>query len=137
MESSRTRARTCVPCIGRRILNHCTTREVTALLTLILVPQITFTHNLLVLVTLSNQEFPVPLTPSSQEKNPLEPLQFTLDQTGHKLLETVQLGQVPIFRSISCCKGQGHIDHTHSIGLWAGLVPTEEGMCKVSSKSHS
>ena len=24
--SSRTRARTCVPCIGRRILNHCTTR---------------------------------------------------------------------------------------------------------------
>ena len=25
--SSRTRARTCVPCIGRRILNHCTTRE--------------------------------------------------------------------------------------------------------------
>ena len=26
--SSRTRARTCVPCIGRRILNHCTTREV-------------------------------------------------------------------------------------------------------------
>ena len=26
--SSRTRARTRVPCIGRRILNHCTTREV-------------------------------------------------------------------------------------------------------------
>ena len=26
--SSRTRARTCVPCIGRRILNHCATREV-------------------------------------------------------------------------------------------------------------
>ena len=26
--SSRTRDRTCVPCIGRRILNHCTTREV-------------------------------------------------------------------------------------------------------------
>ena len=26
--SSRTRARTCVPCIGRRILNHCTAREV-------------------------------------------------------------------------------------------------------------
>ena len=25
--SSRTRARTCVPCIGRRIFNHCTTRE--------------------------------------------------------------------------------------------------------------
>ena len=25
--SSRTRARTRVPCIGRRILNHCTTRE--------------------------------------------------------------------------------------------------------------
>ena len=25
--SSRTRARTCVPCIGRRILNHCTIRE--------------------------------------------------------------------------------------------------------------
>ena len=25
--SSRTRARTCVPCIGRRILNHCATRE--------------------------------------------------------------------------------------------------------------
>ena len=25
--SSQTRARTCVPCIGRRILNHCTTRE--------------------------------------------------------------------------------------------------------------
>ena len=24
------RARTCVPCIGRRILNHCTTREVPA-----------------------------------------------------------------------------------------------------------
>ena len=30
--SSRTRARTRVPCIGRRILNHCTTREVLALL---------------------------------------------------------------------------------------------------------
>ena len=28
VESSRTRARTRVPCIGRRILNHCTTREV-------------------------------------------------------------------------------------------------------------
>ena len=27
MGSSRTRARTHVPCIGRRILNHCTTRE--------------------------------------------------------------------------------------------------------------
>ena len=26
--SSRTRGRTCVPCIGRQILNHCTTREV-------------------------------------------------------------------------------------------------------------
>ena len=26
--SSWTRARTCVPCTGRRILNHCTTREV-------------------------------------------------------------------------------------------------------------
>ena len=26
--SSRTRARTCVPCVGRRILNHCATREV-------------------------------------------------------------------------------------------------------------
>ena len=26
--SSRTRERTCVPCIGRRILNHCTTKEV-------------------------------------------------------------------------------------------------------------
>ena len=25
--SSRTRARTCVPCAGRRILNHCATRE--------------------------------------------------------------------------------------------------------------
>ena len=28
--SSWTRARTCVPCIGRRILNHCATREVPA-----------------------------------------------------------------------------------------------------------
>ena len=27
MGSSPTRARTCVPCIGRRILNHCATRE--------------------------------------------------------------------------------------------------------------
>ena len=27
MGSSRTRARTHVPCIGRQILNHCTTRE--------------------------------------------------------------------------------------------------------------
>ena len=27
MGSSGTRARTCVPCIGRQILNHCTTRE--------------------------------------------------------------------------------------------------------------
>ena len=27
VESSGTRARTCVPCIGRRILNHCATRE--------------------------------------------------------------------------------------------------------------
>ena len=32
MGSSRTRARTCVPCIGRRILNHCTTREALDLL---------------------------------------------------------------------------------------------------------
>ena len=30
MGSSRTRARTRVPCIGRRILNHCATREVPA-----------------------------------------------------------------------------------------------------------
>ena len=30
--SSRTRARTRVPCIGRRILNHCTTREVPPIL---------------------------------------------------------------------------------------------------------
>ena len=29
--SSQTRARTRVPCIGRRILNHCTTREAQAL----------------------------------------------------------------------------------------------------------
>ena len=29
--SSCTRARTCVPCIGRRILNHCTTREALSL----------------------------------------------------------------------------------------------------------
>ena len=28
VESSWTRARICVPCIGRRILNHCATREV-------------------------------------------------------------------------------------------------------------
>ena len=28
MRSSRTRGRTCVPCIGRRIPNHCATREV-------------------------------------------------------------------------------------------------------------
>ena len=28
MGSSRARARTCVPCIGRWILNHCATREV-------------------------------------------------------------------------------------------------------------
>ena len=28
--SSRTRARTCVPCIGRRILNHCATKEALA-----------------------------------------------------------------------------------------------------------
>ena len=28
VESSQTRDRTCVPCIGRRILNHCTIREV-------------------------------------------------------------------------------------------------------------
>ena len=28
MGSSRTRAQTCVPCISRQILNHCTTREV-------------------------------------------------------------------------------------------------------------
>ena len=28
MGSSRTRARTCVPCIGRCILNHCATREI-------------------------------------------------------------------------------------------------------------
>ena len=27
MGSSRTRDRTCVPCIGRRLLNHCATRE--------------------------------------------------------------------------------------------------------------
>ena len=29
--SSQTRARTCVPCIGRQILNHCTTREALSL----------------------------------------------------------------------------------------------------------
>ena len=29
--SSRTRAQTCVPCIGRQILNHCTTKEVPSL----------------------------------------------------------------------------------------------------------
>ena len=28
VESSPTRARTCAPCTGRQILNHCTTREV-------------------------------------------------------------------------------------------------------------
>ena len=28
MGSSQTRTRTCVPCVGTRILNHCTTREV-------------------------------------------------------------------------------------------------------------
>ena len=32
MGSSRTRARTCVPCIGRQILNHCATREVPLIL---------------------------------------------------------------------------------------------------------
>ena len=32
--SSQTRARTCVPCIGRRIPNHCTTREVPRVLIL-------------------------------------------------------------------------------------------------------
>ena len=32
---SRTRDRTCVPCIGRRILNHCATREVPPLFLLI------------------------------------------------------------------------------------------------------
>lgn len=100
-------------------------------------PQITFTHNLSVLVTLSNQEFPVSLTPSSQEQNPLEPFQFTLDQTSHKLLETIQLGQAPIFCSISCGKDQGHRAHTHLVGLWEGLVPAEEDMCKVSSNSHT
>ena len=30
--SSQTRARTCVPCTGRRILNHCATREVPSFL---------------------------------------------------------------------------------------------------------
>ena len=34
MGSSRTRARTCVPCIGRRILNHCATREVPIFITI-------------------------------------------------------------------------------------------------------
>ena len=33
--SSRTRARTCVPCIGRRIFNHCATREVPGIAILI------------------------------------------------------------------------------------------------------
>ena len=33
MGSSQTRARTRVPCIGRRILNHCATREAPELLT--------------------------------------------------------------------------------------------------------
>ena len=48
--SSRTRARTCVPCTGRQILNHCTTREVPCLLsyfalcTLCLVPYVA--HNI-------------------------------------------------------------------------------------------
>ena len=28
MESSQTRGQTCVPCIGRQILIHCTTRDV-------------------------------------------------------------------------------------------------------------
>ena len=33
--SSQTRARTCVPCIGRRILNHCATREAPCLVFLL------------------------------------------------------------------------------------------------------
>ena len=46
MGSSRTRARARVPCIGRRILNHCTTREVLNLI--LLHVEIQFSqHNLL------------------------------------------------------------------------------------------
>ena len=43
--SSRTRARTHVPCIGRRILNHCATRE--ALLLFLLLPLLLFIFLLL------------------------------------------------------------------------------------------
>lgn len=82
------------------------------LLTFILGPQ-TPTQNLPVLVTIFNQEFPISLTPNIQEMNPLDPFQFTPHQMSHKLLETIQLGQVPIFCSISCCKGQDHRDHTY------------------------
>ena len=35
MGSSQTRTRTCVPCIGRQILNHCVTREALKFLFLI------------------------------------------------------------------------------------------------------
>ena len=40
--SSRTRARTRVPCIGRQIPNHCTTREVPVLYILIQIAKILF-----------------------------------------------------------------------------------------------
>ena len=39
--SSRTRAWTCVPCIGRRILNHCATKEVQTWIFLYILP---YTH---------------------------------------------------------------------------------------------
>ena len=38
--SSQTRDRTCVPCIGRRILNHCATREVLHILFLRELPEV-------------------------------------------------------------------------------------------------
>ena len=38
--SSRTRARTRVPCIGGRILNHCTTREVLEFIFLVIIHEL-------------------------------------------------------------------------------------------------
>ena len=55
VESSRTRARTRVPCIGRWILNHCATREVPALFSLSKVPKefFSFSKNPVILLECS------------------------------------------------------------------------------------
>lgn len=42
---------------------------------------LSLSYNHILQITLSNQELPVPLTPSSQDRNSQDPFQFTLDKS--------------------------------------------------------